>query len=250
MRNTEVTKNRCYHLQCGAGSNIDMDDCNLDRATNDTGHGSCKTTTTYGSDNEIVAIDRTSNPENENVPSTFGRRCSSQSAGGTLCSQNCVGDLCNQYTLSNSAVCLTCQSIFPSIDFNACLHATSNDKDLVQICPKAWQYCVTRQVWNEFNQTIAVQKGCTVNETSDFYTGHVIPFHRECWHIPVNPENNATYICSQKYTARSDEATNDVILNFGNWQINPTTPAAGFRLSSGVLLCFYVFFVACFTVFM
>ena len=94
------------------------------------------------------------------------------------------------------------------------------------------------------NNTIAVQKGCTVNETSDFYTGHVIPFKRECWHITENPENNATYVCSQKYQARSDTATNGKQLSEGNFQINPTTPAGAHAvglLSLVLMLSLFVF---------
>jgi len=226
----EFNKNKCYTQNCGTpDSKTDIDDCDLSKATNDTGHGVCKTITTYDSADDLTSIQRLTTSESDPIAPTFGYKCSTNS-GKTVCEQNCMGDLCNQYTLSMHAICITCESMFPSIDFFDCLQANQHSTNLVKICPNDLSYCVTRQAFDMNNQTIAVQKGCSHNQTEDFYTGHVIPFKRECWYITDNPENNATYVCSQKYQGRSDQPTNTKILSLGNFQVNPTTPSGGSRV--------------------
>jgi len=241
----EALKNRCYSLTCGTNYGVSMEDCDLNIASNTSGHGSCYSSTTYDGNTGLVDQNlRGVNALGQNLQPTFGQCI--HNAEGDVCYQNCIGDLCNADELSNSAVCITCQSTIGSIDFIACLESNEYYSELVRLCPKSEPFCVTRQGWDINNNTITIEKGCSVNRTTDFFTNHHIPFNRECWYVDNN-SNNVTYVCSQLYDARGDKPVNDHRLTLGNFQVNPTTPSAAIVHQVTVIFkMLFVVYIFCF----
>lgn len=221
----DAIKNDCYSLSCGDNQRYSIDNCDLSLAANTSGHSSCFTQTSFDQNGNVITAIRGVNSMQQNVDSTFGY-CNDYDQFGKTCYQNCIGNFCNQNLLSEKAVCLMCNSVKGSLDFEACLHSNADTQALVGICPYEFDYCVTRQAFNAKNKTIAIEKGCSDNSTALFFNDRAVPLDKECWVINQNSlQEEVSYVCSQLYSASPDVPVNDHELVLGNFQEpDPTLP--------------------------